>query len=162
MCSTEIEVDAQVCRFLNLAWQEGEPRSAVADALCGVQHVINQRRIFPGAWRFLGAWDRAELPNRTPPLPPLCALGIAGFLVSVGELGAAALVAAGFHCFLRTGEALNVQCGHVSWGTTTSGVIWLPLTKSGQRSGAAGSVTFSHSVVASLLRAAVLKQRGAG
>ena len=82
--SSENDVDAQLCRFLDAAWNEGEPRSLAADAICGVQHALNRRRIFPGAWRLLGAWDRAELPNRTPPLPPLCALGLSGFLVSEG------------------------------------------------------------------------------
>ena len=156
LCSAENEVDAQLCRFLDAAWNEGEPRSLAADAICGVQHALCRRRIFPGAWRLLRAWDKAELPNRTPPLPPLCALGLSGFLVSEGQLGAAALVAVGFHCFLRTGELLNMRWAHVTWASSNSGVIWLPVTKSGVRTGTTECVVFSDSVAAGLLRWAAM------
>ena len=128
------------------------------DAISGLQHFVNKRRCFPGAWRYFNAWSRAELPGRTPPLSPFVLLGVAGsFLENKCEEGAA-LVLLMFHCLLRTGEGLGVCTNHVTWTRAgLRGGLSLPLTKSGQRSGAPESVAFHDALVGSLLFAQVEK-----
>ena len=149
------KLDMQLQYFLCLLWQEGEAKATAAHTLCGLQHFLNVRRVFPGAWRLYGAWDKAEVPLRAEPLPVSACLGICGFLVSRHEFGAAALVATAFNCFLRTGEALSLLVGHVHFNRyAAQGVLLLPWTKSGTRAGAPESVPFDDAVVAKLLRIA--------
>ena len=77
-CTDMVELDRALCHFLELAWEEGEPMFRAGDTISGLQHAINRRRVYPGAWRYFSAWSRSELPNRTPPLHPLVLLGAAG------------------------------------------------------------------------------------
>ena len=148
-------LDRQLCYFLELCWQEGESKATVADAICGIQHSLNVRRCFPGAWRLFGSWTRAEIPFRAAPLPLFGCFGLSGALISLNELGAAALVCCGFNCILRTGELLSMCRNHIQWAADgRSGVIVLPWTKSGQRAGCTESVAFSDPVVCNLLLAA--------
>ena len=108
----------------------------------GLQHAITWRRVFPGACRYFSAWSRSELPNRTPPLHPLVLLGVAGSFLDACRLDGAVVVLLAFHCFLRTGEAINAAVNHVTWPRPSSkGFLALPLTKTGQRSGTPESVT---------------------
>ena len=149
-------LDWQLVKFIEAAWHEGEPIATAADAICGVQHFTNRKRCFPGAWRYYTTWTRHELPCRTPPLPWLALLGIAGSLVEAGEFTCAALVLVGFHCFLRTSELLGIGLGHVTWTVQRlEGVVSLPLTKSAQRTGSPESTTFNDAVVGALLEFAM-------
>ena len=89
---------------------------------------------------------------RAPPLPADVVLGIAGWLVGQGELAAAALVVTGFNCFLRTGELLSLRRAHVGYADSRlHGVLLLPWTKSGERTGAPESVVFNDPLVFRLL-----------
>ena len=64
----------------------------------------------------------------------------------------ACAVAVGFHCLLRSGEAFDIQSRDVCLDpTATHGVLYLGLTKSGQRRGAAEAVTIDCCLVARLL-----------
>ena len=63
---------------------------------------------------------------RAPPLPADVVLGIAGWLVGQGELAAAALVATGFNCFLRTGELLSLRRAHVRYADSRLHGVLLP------------------------------------
>ena len=51
-----VELDRARYLFLKLAWEEGEPMSLAGDAISGLQHAINRRRVFLGAWRYFSAW----------------------------------------------------------------------------------------------------------
>ena len=127
-------LDSQLVQFIEAAWQEGEPLATASEAICGLQHFMNRKRCFPGAWRYYTTWTKHELPLRTPPLPWLALLGIAGSMVEAGEFEGAALALLGFHCFLRTSEFLGVCVGHVTWTVgQLKGVVSLPLTKSSQQ-----------------------------
>lgn len=149
------ELDRQLQYFLCLLWAEGESKSFAAHTVCGLQHFLNVRRTFPGSWRLYAAWDRAEVPCRAPPLPRDVVFGIAGWLVARGEVGAACLVLIGFNCFLRTGELLTLRRSHVRWSPSgDSGVLLLPWTKSGERTGAPETVSFSDALVCHYLRRA--------
>ena len=145
-------VDSQLVSFLEALWSEGDPRQVAADAICGLQHHLNRRRIFTGAWRFHSAWTRAELPSRVPPLPQLVLAALAGSLIQAGELSMAVAIVTGFHCFLRTAELLGATSGDVTWSARGRGCISLPLTKSSQRTGAPEFVTVEDAVVAKLLQ----------
>ena len=74
-------LDQQIQYFLCQIWAEGEPKSLAAHTICGLQHFLNVKRTFPGAWRLYAAWDKAEIPQRAPPLPSEVVLGIAGWLL---------------------------------------------------------------------------------
>ena len=101
-CTDMVAVDAALRLFRELSWEEGEPLSLAGDAICGVQHCLNRRRVFPGAWRFYGAWARHELPLRTPPLRPLVPFGVAKPLLAAVRLVVAVAVLLAFLCLLRT------------------------------------------------------------
>ena len=146
------ELDSQLVGFIEAAWLEGEPMATASDAICGVQHFMNRKRCFPGAWRYYTTWTKHELPLRTPPLPWIALLGIVGSMVETGEFEGAALALLGFHCFLRTSELLGVCVGHVTWTVNgLKGAISLPLTKSAQRTGSPESTTFNDGLVGALL-----------
>ena len=51
-------LDEQLVYFLELLWTEGETKSLAGDTICGIQHHLNCRRTFPGAWRFFTAWKK--------------------------------------------------------------------------------------------------------
>ena len=156
LCTDNLHtLDHQLAYYIEWLWQEGESKSLAADTICGLQHRLNVKRCFPGSWRLFGAWSRAEVPFRAAPLPIEALFGIAGYLMSKGEFGAAALCLTGYNCILRTGECLSLARNHIVWNDDfTGGVIVLPWTKSGQRQGCSESVAFSDKVVAGVLRVA--------
>ena len=120
--------------------------------ICGLQHFLNVARVFPGLWRLHSAWDKAEIPQRALPLPTNIVLGIADWLLEKGEVAAAALVMTGFNCFLRTGELLSLRKAHVRYAASRlHGVLLLPWTKSGGRSGAPEIVVFDDPLGSCLL-----------
>ena len=163
-------VDQQLVSFLEALWAEGDPLQVASDTICGLQHRLNRRRIFSGAWRFHSAWTRAELPSRVPPMPQLVLAGLAGSLIQAGQVSMAVAVLTGSQCFLRTTELLSVTAGDVTWTARGRGCISLPLTKSSQRTGAPEFVTAEDPAVLRLLqhvfngcaRGALLFQGGAG
>ena len=48
-------LDRQVSYFLQLIWAEGEAKSLAAHTICGLQHFLNVRRVFPGSWGLYSA-----------------------------------------------------------------------------------------------------------
>ena len=55
--------------FIEVCWQEGEPRAYACDCLSGAQFFIPELRgRLVGAWRLCKAWQRQELPARALPL----------------------------------------------------------------------------------------------
>ena len=134
--ATQVEhFDAQVCRFIDTAWQEGETRSIVGDILSALaDRVPALRRRLNGAWRLHSAWGRLELPCRAWPLTCDQALAMAGVMKAWGYPRAGLVTLIGFDCFLRTGEFLGLTWKqiHVEGGCFIS----LPETKSSARKGA--------------------------
>ena len=147
-------LDHQLVYFLELLWHEGETRSLAGNAICGIQHHLNTKRVFPGAWRYFSAWSKAELPQRTPPITWLMLLGVAGALDEMNRLDVAGLIILAFHALLRTSEMLQVCPCHVTWNAKARGVLYLPLTKSGQRAGTAESVTLLDPFLHNIFKAA--------
>ena len=148
------EMDGQLCLWLEHLWETGEARNLAADTLSGAQHLLNKRQVFPGSWRLLRAWTKAEVPTRAPPLTIVMLLAIVGWLLSQGVEGIDACLYVGFHCMLRTEEMLTALTSHVQINPVSlTGVIALPNTKRGQTQAAWELVTIDEPRVgAALLR----------
>ena len=151
------ELDQFASLYLDVLWEEGEPRLLAGDTLSGLQHVLMAKRILPSAWRLFGAWAKNELPARAPPMPLLVCLAIAGYANSKGRTDYGTMILLGFHCFLRTIELFSAVAQNLWLDAQGTGSILLPITKSGQRIGAPESVTIDDPSVGK--RLLVLKSR---
>eukprot|EP00971_Amphidinium_carterae_P347775 6489958-Amphidinium_carterae.1 len=63
------ELDSQLMDYVEFLWDDGSMRTQANLCLAGVQHFLNVRRQFTGAWSLVSVWQRAELPVRAAPLP---------------------------------------------------------------------------------------------
>ena len=150
---SEWEMDAQVGAFIDMAWQEGEPRNLVGDMLSGLSYFIPPLRgKLGGSWRLYDAWGRSELPARAPPLTPLMATALCGYLLNNSTLGMSVAFAVMFHCYLRTTEMLSIVRKDVSIALDgCSATLVLPSTKSGARNGGMESVVVNDPIPVRLL-----------
>ena len=73
------------------------------------------------------------MPKRSTPFPVDAALGLAGWFVSKGHVGAAAIILMGFHGFLRIGECMCIRAEHLVLSANNTGAIALPWTKGSQK-----------------------------
>ena len=119
--------------------------------------MLSTKRILPGAWRLLRAWERRELPSRAPPLPIEVALALAGFAASIGRRDVAALILLGYHGMMRTTEFLTLTSGNVWLDESYRGVVALEWSKMGQRRGMTEYVTIDDSSVGARLSAVMRK-----
>lgn len=56
-------LDSKVCEFIELLWNEGEPKAYASDTISGLGHFIPAcKRFLTGSWRLHGGWSRSELP----------------------------------------------------------------------------------------------------
>ena len=141
------ELEVMLCAYLNALWLEGEQKCLGADALSGVTHVLMKRRICSGAWHMLKTWSARESGRRATPLPHQWALGVAGWLFAQGHVGLGLSLLLAFHCFLRTGEWFQLSAPMVMVDQRGCGVVALPWSKSGQRTGASEIVTIDDSLI---------------
>jgi hypothetical protein len=146
-------LDGQLCNFIEHLWEEGESRGIASDLVCASQHFLMRRRCFAGAWSLLSTWQRMELPDRAAPLPQSVAIAMAGLAWRHKHFDMSALLLLGFDAFLRTGELFSIKRCHVSVGTSSQGLVALPLTKSGRRQGAQEMVTVSDKLTNRVLAA---------
>ena len=138
--SSSTHLDVLLASYIEDQWELGAGLSLVGDTLSAVHHYVPQtRHHLPQSWRLFRIWRKVEIPSRAPPLPALVALAIAGKALEDGNLAFAIIMTLGFHCFLRTHEALNIKKHDLILGDS-QGVVQLPLSKSGQRFGALESV----------------------
>ena len=143
-----VDLDLILCDFIQHSWEEGEVRGYVGNALSGVSHFLpDVRGHLKSAWRLYGAWQRMELPARAPPMPEAVLFGVAGHCVRKGAYAMGVCLLVFFHCFIRTGELLALTVDQIVV-TASEGVISLPNTKSGQRTGALEAVSITSDVVA--------------
>jgi hypothetical protein len=144
-----IEFDEIVGNFINICWEEGEAKGIVGDVLSSLQHHIpTLKRQLNGSWRLYTAWNRHELPVRSPPLSESTALAIAGILHAWQRTDAAILVTLAFYGFLRTGEFCTLIRGQVEFARDlTFVVLFLPDSKGSQRKGAPESVLIRNSAL---------------
>ena len=129
--------------FVEMCWEEGEPRSYACDCLSGAQFFLPELRgKLTGAWRLCKAWQRQELPTRATPLARKAVWAMAMGRARRGQWRLAAAYLAGFEVFLRTGEILNLRRQDIILDENTgqSAVLHLGYTKSGKRRGEPESV----------------------
>ena len=145
-------LDRDVAEFIELLWGEGEPKSWASDCLSGLGHFIPAvKPHLISSWRLHSAWTRSELPARAPPLTSLLTYALAQLAFQKTWTDTAVLLILGFHTFARTGELFAARAGDFVLGQHT-GTWSLPLSKSGQRSGAAESIVISDRFVVACVR----------
>ena len=87
---------------------------------------------------------------RAPPFTPLLLYGLAQLAADSGWVDISVLLILGFHSFARTGEFFNARVGDFVL-SSSSGTWTLPLSKSGQRTGAVESILLTDVFVLRLL-----------
>eukprot|EP00438_Fugacium_kawagutii_P007517 Skav231098 [mRNA] locus=scaffold2525:251187:253990:- [translate_table: standard] len=140
-----VQLDAVVSDYLEHLWATGEGRSLASDSIAALQdRDPGVKGCLGGSWRLLKTWAANEIPNRAPPLTEEAVHTLAGYALFKQQPLFALSLLLGFYGLLRTGELLNIRNKDVSQPTSTSvAVISLGLTKGGQRSGSAESITIS-------------------
>ena len=94
------DVDDALVVYIELLWEEGEPKSWASYTLTGAQHFAPRlRRHIPAAWRLRAAWDRLELPARAPPLTLDAVQALASLSCEIGFERAGAGLMLAFYCF---------------------------------------------------------------
>ena len=151
---TKPRLDTVTSEFIEMLWEEDEPLSYASDALSGLQFFMpGLRKHLPCSWRLIGAWKRAEIPDRASPFLPAFAVAVAAFAAFTPSESLAILV--GFHALLRTGEILGLQWRHFEINLLQNlGILCLPSTKSGKRRNEVESVTLTDNVLLNLLHLA--------
>ena len=142
-------LDPIVSDYLEFLWSEGEGRAKASTFLASLQDYDPKLKgMLPGSWRLMKAWTIHEVPVRAPPLTESVLKAMVGWAIFNDQSSFALSLLVGFHGLLRTGELLSLQAWQIHMVNGTSpAVINLGLTKSGQRQGAAESVTISDQVV---------------
>ena len=159
LAADDAALEHQLCEYIEELWQEGEGRSAATDVMSSVCFLLKRPRSFHAGWRLCSTWARLELPCRAPPLTQDLLLAMCGYACSIGRSDIACGMCLGFHCLLRTGELAGVCVEHVNLSPLRTGVLALPLTKSGQRRGAQEIVTVDDSCVGALVAALMARSR---
>ena len=143
--------------FVEMAWEEGEPRATACDTLCGLQfYVPNLKGKLLGAWRLCKAWQKQELPTRAPPLLLGMTKAMAMLRGKKGQWRVATAYLVAYELCLRTGEILGLQCKDVVMNPTgDTAVLHLGMTKSGKRRGEPESVVLRNPVIVTMLAMAL-------
>ena len=144
-------LDFILCDYIELQWTRGESLHFIADALSGLHFYWPELKgALRNAWRMFKCWRRIEAPHRAPPITPLLIRALIARAVKLEHIAFAALLAVGFHALLRTGELLNIQNCHFEI-SAECGILTLPETKTGQRTGSKEAVALRDSLTLQLL-----------
>ena len=151
-----LQLDEQICDWIQYVWEQGESIHIVSDALCGLHHYEPwTKRQIPMAWKIFGIWRKLETPDRAPPLVRGIIYSWANYALDHKELEFGALILLGFFALLRTGELLQVRPKDLLLGPA-SGIVSLFQTKTGQRDNVAEMVAFEDEMTLEFLRAVKL------
>ena len=136
------DLDGLLSARVDALWGEGDPKASASNLLAGIQHFFPPcRGHIPSAWRLLHAWGRAEMPSRAPPLTLEIVIGLSGLAILQQRLDVGVCFLMAFHCFLRTGEVVNLKAADIVVDRDRGrAVVNLGLTKGGIRRGAKESV----------------------
>ena len=152
------ELDRFAVCFIHAAWQEGEPRSVVADTLSGLLHFIDRKKIIPTAWSWLTTWEQHEMPTRAHPLSSMMVCALSGILWHHGFLEECCVISVAFCGMLRTAELLELRRSHVSFGLGKASLVLCG--KTGTRTGSLESAVIDDAVALRLLRLLCDTKRG--
>ena len=100
--------DVQVCAVLECLHAEGEAKARAGDLISGLRWHYQTRHVLSGAWRKYHTWNTLEPNEQTPPLPVAALFAAAGRAEQLGQHLFADCIFLGFHCFLRTGEMIEL------------------------------------------------------
>jgi len=134
--------------FIEMCWEEGEPRASACDCLSGLQFFVpGLKGKLTGAWRLCRAWQRRELPARATPLTLGMVKALAMRRIKKGQWRMAAAYLVAFAVCLRTGEvlALRAQDNVLDQSGGNTAVLHLGFTKAGKRRGEPESVVLRDS-----------------
>jgi len=127
---TVAQLDEALEEELGDLWWGGWPKGHAADLLSGVQHLVpRSRKKLVGAWRLYGAWNRLEYPDRAPPMAKELMLAVADGFWRRGCRRSAAVVLLAYHCYVRSGEFLQLRKRSLGIGAEGRGVVSLGVTK---------------------------------
>ena len=158
LANTFDELDQHVCAFIKEAWQEGEPRSLVADTMSGLMDGLERKKILPVGWSWLTVWEKHEMPERSPPLSLEQILALSGLYLAHSQLEMSVMVLLGFHCMMRTAELLGVRAQYISVARGKAAITLMG--KTGTRMGAPETVTVDDDLLLALLARLVANKRG--
>ena len=152
-----LDMDEQICDWIQSCWEEGESIHIVSDGLCGLHHFEPwTKRTIPMSWKLFGIWRKLESPDRAPPLTKSIIYSWANYALDHNHYEFGALLLLGFFALLRTGELLQVRPKDLLL-TDSQGIVSLFETKTGQRDNVAEMVAFDDFLTLEFFRA--VKQR---
>lgn len=153
------EMDELISDWIEQQFSQGSPINIVADGLSGLHYFLpSTRRKLPTCWKLFAIWRKIEVPARAPPITEDVCWAIVSRALQSEELSFAALVALGFHCFLRTGEMLAVRpCDLLI--KADKGIVRLPASKGGARHNVQESVTITDKLLLNILHELLLYKR---
>ena len=131
------------------------PRGMGSDFLSAMQDAHpHLRRHLPCSWRALGVWMGEQPPQRVPPLPRLCLVGLVVLAFLRGDWPMACCLLLQFHCYLRPAELFSLRACDVSFHRRgqARGVVALRHTKTTGRKRAMECVTIEDPIVCLFLR----------
>lgn len=145
-------MDIVLSEYIGELWEEGHSKSLAGDTISGLQHhQPSLKGELKTSWRYLKAWQQAEVPARAPPFSLQTLAIFCGWAHQQNPHWALALQL-GFHALLRTGELLQLQAkdctvqqDHIH--------LFLGQTKTSFRNANVDSVHFRHHQLALLLDA---------
>lgn len=141
----------QLVEYIELLWQEGEPKWLAAQTICGLQHFLRIRKCFPASWKFFGTWDREEPSVGVPPIAVNTLFALCGACLRRRDWDTCFAILVGFHCMLRTSEIDYMEYSHFEFRKHLC-VLHLPWSKSGVRFGQVEQVVVECPLCLKLLR----------
>jgi integrase len=142
-------LDRLMCLYIEELWNDGQGQSTANYALAALHYFVPaSRHQLKLAWRLVGAWKKLELPARAGPLSPLMLWAMVGFCRVMDESDLGTLLLVGYHCFLRTGEMVNLRRGDVQCDSKGKAIsLKLEFTKGTARRGGTEFILIDDEVV---------------
>ena len=101
--------DQQISEFIEMMWQEGEPKALIASLLSGLQFFHRELKgKLLSSWALYSAWNRLELPARAPPMLDLLLTGTLGWFLKNKYYDVFVVCWVMHDAILRTGEACSL------------------------------------------------------
>jgi len=149
------EFDGLCSAWAEHLWHEGDAKSILNNALCGLAFYCEGiRGKLNGSWKLWKEWGKSEAVRRAPPLPVAFTQAMAGEFARRGQCSVAIPIVVAHHCMLRTCEMLSLRTGDVAFCQGTI-VLTLRETKMGQRIGVTQETVVDDPWVVPRLRHAV-------
>ena len=132
-----------------MEWAKETSLYVIADGLSGLHFFWPELRgLLRNSWRMFKNWRRIEAPVRAPPLTPLLVRAMIARAVQLQDSAFGCMLAVGFHGAFKNWridddnkERFGIECG----------ILRLPQSKSGQRSGSGEAIALRDHLTLQLL-----------